>query len=72
MLATALSHNRPIIHYLLRSGWVLDKTIERHVKSHLDGRMLDLCFFSITREAWREWKKANLGRAAKAEHSSNR
>ena len=66
MLATALSHNRPIIHYLLRSGWVLDKTLERHVKSHSDGRMLDLCFFSITREAWREWKKANLGSAAKA------
>jgi hypothetical protein len=28
--------------------------------------MLDLCFFSLTREAWR-WKKANLGSAAKAE-----
>ena len=67
MLATALSHNRPIIHYLLKSGWVLDRTIERHVKSHSDDRMLDLCFFSLTREAWRDWKKANLGSAAKAE-----
>lgn len=60
MLATALSHNKPIIHYLLKSGWHLDKTIPRHVKSHVDGTMLDLCFFSITREAWRAWKKANL------------
>jgi RimJ/RimL family protein N-acetyltransferase len=64
MLATALSHNQPIIHYLLKSGWALDKTIPRHVKSHADGSMLDLCFFSITREAWRAWKKANLPQQA--------
>jgi RimJ/RimL family protein N-acetyltransferase len=60
MLATALSHNRPIIHYLLKTGWTLDKTIPRHVKSHSDGAMLDLCYFSQSREAWRAWKKANL------------
>jgi RimJ/RimL family protein N-acetyltransferase len=60
MLATALSHNQPIIHYLLKSGWNLDKKIERHVKSNADGTMLDLCFFSLTREAWRAWKTANL------------
>ena len=60
MLATALSHNRPIIHYLLKTGWTLDKSIPRHVKSHTDGAMLDLCFFSQTRDAWRAWKKANL------------
>jgi hypothetical protein len=23
--------------------------------------MFDLCFFSQTREAWREWKKAKFG-----------
>ncbi|HLH91897.1 MAG TPA: GNAT family protein [Xanthobacteraceae bacterium] len=60
MLATALSHNKAIIHYLIRSGWHLDRTIPRHVKSHGDGAMLDLCFFSQTREAWRAWKQANL------------
>jgi RimJ/RimL family protein N-acetyltransferase len=60
MLATALAHNRPVIHYLLKSGWTLDKTLTRHVKSHADEAMLDLCFFSITRDAWRAWKKANL------------
>ncbi len=64
MLATALSHNKPIIHYLLKSGWQLDKTIPRHVKSHADGTMLDLCYFSQTREAWRAWKAQNLGKAA--------
>jgi RimJ/RimL family protein N-acetyltransferase len=61
MLATALAHNRPIIHYLYSTGWTLDRTIERHVKSNLDDRMFDLCFFSQTREAWRAWKKAKLG-----------
>ncbi len=60
MLATALSHNHPIIHYLLKSGWTHDKTLKRHVKSHTDDTMLDLCFFSITRDAWRAWKKNNL------------
>lgn len=60
MLATALAHNRPIIHYLLKSGWNLDKTIERHVRSTTDDTMLDLCFFSLTRDAWRAWKAANL------------
>jgi RimJ/RimL family protein N-acetyltransferase len=63
MLATALSHNQPIIHYLMKTGWVLERTVERHVKSRTDDRMLDLCYFSLTREAWRDWKKANVGGA---------
>jgi RimJ/RimL family protein N-acetyltransferase len=65
MLATALGHNRPIIHYLYSTGWTLDRTLERNVKSSTDDRMFDLCFFSQTREAWREWKKVKLA-AAKA------
>ena len=60
MLATALAHNRPIIHYLYSTGWTLDRTIERHVKSNTDDRMFDLCFFSQTREAWHAWKEAKL------------
>ena len=61
MMATALAHNRPIIHYLYSTGWTLDRTLERNVKSNSDDRMLDLCFFSQTREAWHVWKKAKLG-----------
>ncbi len=60
MLATALAHNQPIIHYLLKTGWKLDKTARRHVKSHHDGSMLDLCYFSQTREAWRAVRKQYL------------
>ena len=55
-----------------RPVWVLDQTIERHVKSHSDDRMLDLCFFSLTREAWRDWKKANLGNPGQTKPSHNR
>jgi RimJ/RimL family protein N-acetyltransferase len=58
MLATALSHNKPIIHYLYSTGWTLDRTIARHIKSNSDDRMFDLCFFSQTKEAWQAWKKA--------------
>ena len=61
MLATALARNKPITHYLFKSGWTLDKTLPGHVKSHADGAMLDLCFFSLTRDAWREWKRKNVG-----------
>jgi RimJ/RimL family protein N-acetyltransferase len=60
MLGTALASNRPMIRYLLKSGWTLDKTAEGHVKSQSDDAMLDLCFLSLSREAWRAWKKANL------------
>lgn len=60
MLGTALASNRPMICYLLKSGWTLDKTAERHLKSHSDNTMLDLCFLSLSRDAWRAWKKENL------------
>jgi RimJ/RimL family protein N-acetyltransferase len=60
MLATALSHNKPIIQYLLKTGFNLDKTVERHVKSRTEDAMLGMCFFSQTADAWRAWKKENL------------
>jgi RimJ/RimL family protein N-acetyltransferase len=62
MLATALSRNHAIIHYLRKTGWTLDQTLQRNVKSQFDGSMLDMCFFSITRDAWRAWKMANLSK----------
>jgi RimJ/RimL family protein N-acetyltransferase len=65
MLATALARNRPIIHYLLKSGRTLGPTLERHVKSHADDSMLDLCFFSLTRDAWRAWKQTHPGAGPK-------
>lgn len=60
IMATALAHNHVIIHYLVKTGWKLEKTLKRHVKSHADGTMLDLCFFSQSRDDWRAWKQANL------------
>jgi RimJ/RimL family protein N-acetyltransferase len=59
MLATVLSHNKTMTRYLLKNGWNLDKKRKRHVKSRTDERMLDLCFFSISREAWRAFKERN-------------
>lgn len=60
MLGMVLSHNEPVMRYLERTGLNLDKKIERHIKSHTSGAMLDMCFFSQTAEAWRAWKRANL------------
>lgn len=59
LLATALSHNLPVVNFLLKTGFHLDKKIEQHVKSRADAGMLDLCYFSLTREAWRQWRRAN-------------
>jgi RimJ/RimL family protein N-acetyltransferase len=60
IMATALARNHVIVHYLLKTGWKLDKTLKQHVKSRSDETMLDLCFFSQSREEWRVWKKASL------------
>src|SRR5260370_22418572 len=60
IMATALARNHVIIHYLVKTGWKLEKTLKRHVKSHSDGTMLDLCFFSQSRDDWRTWNRANL------------
>jgi RimJ/RimL family protein N-acetyltransferase len=65
-LATALASNRAMTGFLLRTGWSLDQTIERHVKSQTDDTMLDLCYFSLTREAWRAWKAANRAPSSSA------
>lgn len=57
MLATALSHNKPIIHYLYATGWTLDHTEPNAVKSHKGDGAFDLCYFSQTADGWRAWKK---------------
>lgn len=57
MLATALAHNKPIIHYLYATGWTLDHTQPNAVKSHKGDAMFDLCYFSQTADGWRAWKK---------------
>jgi RimJ/RimL family protein N-acetyltransferase len=59
MNCMVLSHNRVIIHYLVKTGWQLVDTRKGHVKSTADGTMLDLCFFSLSRDAWRVWKQAH-------------
>jgi RimJ/RimL family protein N-acetyltransferase len=60
ILATALARNRAIIHYLLATGWKRDKAHTSQVKSHADGAMLDLYYFSMTRDTVRAWRKADV------------
>ena len=64
--ANIISTNTAIRNYLHKTGWTLDKTLKGHVKSHVDGSMLDLCCYSITREAWHAWRAANLSPASSA------
>jgi len=66
MVATALASNTAIRNYFHKTGWTLDKTLKGHIKSHADGSMLDVCLYSISREAWHAWRAANLGPASSA------
>ena len=59
ILATVLASNVAMTRYMQKSGWVLDKTAEQHIKSQTDDAMLDLCYLRLTREAWAAWKKTN-------------
>jgi RimJ/RimL family protein N-acetyltransferase len=59
ILATALARNNIVINRMLRRGWKQDQTLPRHVKSSSDDTMLDLCLFSLTREAYRAWKRTS-------------
>jgi RimJ/RimL family protein N-acetyltransferase len=59
MMASVLARNSVIIHYLLGTGWRLDQTLPRSVKSSTDGAMLDACLFSLSRDSWRAWKTRN-------------
>jgi RimJ/RimL family protein N-acetyltransferase len=60
ILATVLTSNRAMVRYMLKSGWNLNKTAERNVKSQAADAMLDLSFLSLSREAWQAWKKKNV------------
>jgi RimJ/RimL family protein N-acetyltransferase len=72
MLATVLASNRALTGFLLRRGWSLDKTAPGHVRSHADGTMLDLCFFSFSRDVWRTRKARYLATLAQTEPAGER
>jgi hypothetical protein len=59
ILATVLESNQAMIRYMLKSGWAFDKRAEQHIKSQTSDAMLDLCYLSLSREAWQAWKKRN-------------
>jgi RimJ/RimL family protein N-acetyltransferase len=65
-MASVLARNAPMIHYLKKNGWKLDQTLKHSTKSTADGAMLDVCLFSLSREAWRDWKKKNLAQSNKS------
>ena len=65
-VASVLAHNAPMIHYLKKNGWKLDRTVKHGKKSNADGAMLDVCLFSLPLDAWRQWKKENLAQIQSA------
>lgn len=59
MTASCLSTNKAIQRYLTTTGWTLNQVLKNHARSHADGSPVDLQLWSITREAWAGWKRAN-------------
>lgn len=59
ILATVLVSNRAMTRYMLKSGWNLDKTLDRNIKSQTADALLDLSYLSLSREAWQAWKRRN-------------
>jgi RimJ/RimL family protein N-acetyltransferase len=59
ILATVLVSNQAMVRYMLKSGWAVDKTAARHIKSQTSDAMLDLSYLSLSREAWAAWKRRN-------------
>jgi RimJ/RimL family protein N-acetyltransferase len=64
-IASVLARNAAMIHYLQKNGWKLDQTLKHNTKSNADGAMLDVCLFSLSRDAWRHWKKEHLAQSKK-------
>jgi RimJ/RimL family protein N-acetyltransferase len=64
-MASVLARNAPMIHYLKKNGWTLDQTVKHNTRSHADGAMLDVCLFSLSRDAWRRWKQKILAQGDK-------
>lgn len=60
MSGTALTSNRAMVRYLLKSGWSLEKTAALPVKSQTAIAAPSLSLLSLSREAWMAWKKKNL------------
>src|SRR5579883_44746 len=56
-MASVLARNSPMVRYLLKNGWTLERTVQGGARSNSDGSKLDICLFSLSRDAWREWKK---------------
>lgn len=59
LTASVLGSNKAIIGYVEKTGWTLHQTLKNHTKSHIDGKLIDLCLYALTKESWAAWKAAH-------------
>lgn len=62
LLATALASNYAMARFLRQTGWSLDKVVKNETKSHSGNEMLDVCYFSLSRDAWYAWRKQHMAK----------
>ena len=44
-MASVPSRNSPMVRYLLKNGWTMERTVRGGAKSNTDGGVLDICLF---------------------------
>jgi len=64
LLASVLAHNQVILDWLLKEGWILERTLHGEIRSQSGDKMLDVCLLKYPREAWqaRERELAEKGK----------
>jgi hypothetical protein len=68
MTASCLSTNKPIQNYLTKTGWTRNQVLKHRTRTNADGTPVELQLWSITRDAWADWKRSNPALLRKMEN----
>lgn len=58
MVATVLQRHSILVRYLMKTGWKMDPKANK-IKSAVDGSMLDVQTFTLSRDDWNAWKQTD-------------
>jgi len=59
MVANVLLRHSTLVRYLMKTGWKMDPKAKGQIKSAVDGTMLDVQTFTLSRSDWNAWKQTD-------------
>jgi RimJ/RimL family protein N-acetyltransferase len=59
MAASVLVRHSMLVGYLMKTGWKMDPKAKGQIRSAVDGTMLDVQTFTLTRGDWNAWKQTD-------------